>query len=202
MKTLFSASFPRWSEFEQFDKDIRKIGFIKINKYKNPGKETGYYFPFDILDDKGRILKRRKVVIWTTAMEYEKVFKHLGEDAGRVLIIDVTLDKNVQVEEEIVYSARYFARVGNFFDRLYRYAEIQKERIIRAPLCPHDDCKIPMDIRMKTGTRQYHWVCKSNTKHVEPVFEQFDVNLDKKSTSYLQIRRKKVASRKKSKKEK
>ncbi len=147
---------------------FRRLGLVPPREIK--GRETTYLY-----HNNGYT-----VVVHTTYLEREKKWRGAGEDAGWVLI------KN---RDRAVYFARPFQRKKGFLLKLLRYAWITKWKIDHRPLCP--TCSAYMNVKRKSGSRQYFWMCDRKEKHESDgfVFLPWDYMLPKKATEFVTIRR-------------
>jgi hypothetical protein len=131
------------------------------------GRETGFVFT-----DKGL-----KVHIWTTFLESEGEARE--EDSGWVLITE-----NGRRD----YCSHPLMRTEGFLRKLFRTAQIAKERVEKRPHCP--TCNAFMHIAKGRAIKSRYWKCTGTSPHYHRMRTlPWDYGLCDESIIFLQAQR-------------
>jgi len=170
------------TRFELFTQYMLREGFRKLSggEFSSPfkrldlqaprpkeGRETGFVFTANGLT----------VHVWTTFLEYEGQARE--EDAGWVLITE---------GDSQVYYSHPMMRTEGFLRKLFKIAQIAKERVSNRPLCPL--CKAFMRITNGKSLKARYWSCsgKSRPHHIQSM--PWDYRLSDESIVFLKAERK------------
>ena len=155
--------YPPLEAFEQFDGDMRSIGFRGITRIElqkdfvrfglepptpRKGREVGYAYHANGLT----------VRVWTSWLPEEESIRE--EDAGWVLIADGDVG---------VYFVPPLSRTKNFFNTLAKHAWVAQWRVINRPLC--SECKKFMHIVRGRYPKQRYWICRRKNLHSDHEYE-------------------------------
>lgn len=173
---------PTIAGMDEFRILIERAGFTKIRASElyqliqryglesprpTEGREMGFRYHWSGLT----------VYVWTSWMEKELRAKK--KDSGWVLIIQ---------DGKRAYVHR-LNRTKNFLHKLYRYAVIARQRILKRPVC--FEHKVFMRIFFGKGIKSRYWKCDFG-EHMFPklAVKSFDFGLTKEMKEFLEIERK------------
>lgn len=173
---------PDKERFERFSQYMETAGFRKLSgeefssSFKRldlqaprprEGRETGFVFTANNLT----------VHVWTTFLERQGQAR--DEDAGWVLITE---------GDKREYFSHPLMRTEGFLRKLYRVAQVAKERVQKRPLCP--SCNAFMKITKGRALKSRYWSCtgKSRVHRVQTL--PWDYGLCDESIAILSALRK------------
>ena len=163
-KFMLGANYRQISR-EESSVSSRRLGLSAPRPIK--GREVGFSFSANGLN----------VCVWTTFLEGESYAR--DNDSGWVVITEGD-------------SPRYFShpmmRTQNFLPRLFTYALIAKQRILKRPLC--QSCRAYMKIAYGTGRKSRYWKCSGKSRWHQTQMLSWDYGLSDESVIFLRAERK------------
>ena len=129
----------------EFQTDLKRYQLLAPSRIKRQekGSEVGYRYEANDL----------VVKVWTTYLP-EKGDVRMS-DEGWVLI--------ASLEDEALDFTHPLRRTKNFLNRLYKWAQVAKERVDKRPSCPC--CNAAMNIGRGVSLKDRIWVCTQFADH-------------------------------------
>jgi hypothetical protein len=151
---------------EEIERERRNIIPPKRRRRQEKGQEVGYYFRAN-----GLTLK-----VWTSWLKDKGRLRK--SDQGWVLITDEN--------NKAVHFVHPLNRTKNFLRRLYNYAKIERQRMIRRPVCPH--CGTYLPIVRGDRLKERAWACQNIQQHPEQTYVVvgFNDRLDPNARAYVE----------------
>jgi hypothetical protein len=151
---------------KEFQKDFKRLSLIAPSA--RIGAEIGFVFHANGLD----------VAVWTTVLRDGGVRE---QDSGWVVIRD---------RDEARYFTHPLHRTKNYLERLWKCAQVARQRVLNRPLCP--ECHQFMRIVNGRAIKARYWSC--DRRYLHPSNKKnaldWDVGLSPKARAFVEKERK------------